>query len=89
MKPSILGMILKFAQTLKFRQLFLLTGGLFLLDLIIPDRIPFADELLLGLVTLLLASWKKEEKTTPVEQSDETVQGRVIEGKVTKKKWEE
>ncbi len=89
MKPSILGVILKFAQTLKFRQLFLLTGGLFLLDLVIPDRIPFADELLLGLVTLLLASWKKEDNTTRAQQPGETVTGRVIEGEVTDKKWEE
>jgi len=89
MKPSLLGMILKFAQTLKFRQLFLLTGGLFLLDLIVPDRIPFADELLLGLVTLLLASWKDESKTTTSEQPHYPEQGRVIEGEVTNKKWEE
>ena len=29
-------------------------------DLLIPDVIPFADELLLGLGTLLLANWKKK-----------------------------
>jgi len=89
MKSSLLGAVLRFAQTLKFRQLFLLPGGLFLLDLVIPDRIPFADELLLGLVTLLLASWKKEEKPTQVEQPDESEKGRIIEGEVTRKKWEE
>ena len=89
MKSSLLATVLRFAQTLKFRQLFLLTGGLFLLDLIIPDRIPFADELLLGLATLLLASWKKEKDTSPVEPPDEAEKGRIIEGEVTKTKWEE
>ena len=33
----------------------MLTAALFLLDLLIPDVIPFADELLLGLGTLVLA----------------------------------
>ena len=36
-----------------------LTAGLFLLDLIIPDVIPMADELLLGLAAMILASWRK------------------------------
>lgn len=35
-----------------------LTGVLFLLNVLVPDPIPFVDELLLGLVTLLLARRK-------------------------------
>jgi hypothetical protein len=58
----IISAILAFADGLKFRQLFLLVGSLFLLDLLIPDFIPFADELLLGLLTLLLSAWKKERR---------------------------
>ena len=27
-------------------------------DLVVPDLVPFADEILLGLGTLLLANWK-------------------------------
>jgi|GEM_PF-794698 len=53
-KPAIVAMILNFAARLRFGQLFLLVAGLFLLDLIIPDIIPFADEILLGFFTLLL-----------------------------------
>jgi hypothetical protein len=55
----LLSAFLAFAEGLKFRQLFFLVGALFLLDLLVPDFIPLADELLLGLLTLLLASWKK------------------------------
>jgi hypothetical protein len=40
-------------------QLFVLTAGLFLLDLLIPDVIPMADELMLGLAAMILASWRK------------------------------
>jgi len=41
------------------RSCFVLTAGLFLLDLVIPDVIPMADELLLGLAATFLASWRK------------------------------
>ena len=53
------NMILSFLRNLRFQQLFLLTLGLFVLDLIVPDVIPFIDELLLGLLTLLFAVWRK------------------------------
>ena len=44
---------------LKFPQLLTVTAGLFLLDLVIPDLIPFADEILLGLATALFALWRE------------------------------
>ncbi len=50
--------LLAWARKLRFRQLFWLTGALFVADLFIPDFVPFADEVLLGLLTLLFASWK-------------------------------
>ncbi|HEY5804970.1 MAG TPA: DUF6116 family protein [Lysobacter sp.] len=54
--------LLTFLGKLSFPRLFVLTGALFLLDLAVPDFIPLADELLLGLGTLLLASWKKRKE---------------------------
>lgn len=53
----------RFATRLKFPQLFAFTAALFLLDLVIPDLIPFADEILLGLATLLLGTMKAEPGT--------------------------
>jgi hypothetical protein len=61
----IISALLKYADRLKFRQLFLLTAALFLLDLLIPDIIPFVDELLLGLLTLLFGSWRKAKPDQP------------------------
>ena len=58
----ILAAFLEFADRLRFRQLFLLTAGLFFLDLLIPDMIPFIDELILGLLTLLFAAWRKPQQ---------------------------
>jgi hypothetical protein len=49
---------MRFAAGLRFPNLLAITVTLFVLDLIIPDMIPFADEILLGLLSLLLASLK-------------------------------
>ncbi|MDI9240199.1 hypothetical protein QLQ15_14915 [Lysobacter sp. LF1] len=62
--------LLSFLGKLSFPRLFLVTAALFALDLVVPDFIPFADELLLGLGTLLLAGWRKRKElpappTTP------------------------
>ncbi len=50
--------ILDFFRRLKPWQLLLLFGGLFCLDVMIPDPIPFVDEILLGILTLLAAGWQ-------------------------------
>ncbi|MBZ0115162.1 MAG: hypothetical protein K8J08_22085 [Thermoanaerobaculia bacterium] len=51
--------VLRYAERLRFPQLLVLAGMLFTLDLFIPDLIPFADELLLGLLTLLFGVWRR------------------------------
>jgi hypothetical protein len=58
-RNPIVRLVSRFGETLRFPYLFLLTAGLFVLDLLVPDLIPFADELLLGLGTLLLGSIRK------------------------------
>ena len=55
------------AAFLRFPYLFLLTATLFVLDVLIPDLVPFADEILRGLLTLLFGSWRKSRKTPPVD----------------------
>ena len=59
------ALVAKYAARLRFPQLFAFTGTLFLLDMLIPDLIPFMDEMMLGLLTLLLGMWRRE--TPPVE----------------------
>ena len=49
---------LAYAAKLRFPTLFKLTAILFALNLLVPDVIPFIDEILLGLGTALMASWK-------------------------------
>lgn len=56
------GVVLRHARGLRFPRLFLLMAGLFIVDLLLPDFIPFLDEILLGLGTLALAAWKRRKE---------------------------
>jgi hypothetical protein len=56
------GGLLAWARRRRFPTLLLFTGGLFIGDLLVPDLIPFVDELLLGLATLVLARWKDRRR---------------------------
>ena len=47
-------LVTRFAAGLRFPTLFAIMAGLFLLDLLVPDLIPFADEILLAFGTVLL-----------------------------------
>jgi hypothetical protein len=69
MKPrsALVGWLVARLARLRFPTLFCVTGVVFLLNLVIPDMIPFADEILLGLATALLASWKKRRAAPPLE----------------------
>lgn len=73
MPKLLIAPLLRWLGRLSFPRLFLLSAALFVLDLLVPDFIPFADELLLGLGTLLLARWKKPApgngKTVPADDS--------------------
>ena len=59
MPNPLLGPLLAFAGRLRFPTLFMVTLGLFAVDLVVPDFVPFADEILLGLGALLFSAWKK------------------------------
>ena len=59
MANPLTGPLLAYASQLRFPTLFKITLGVFLLDLLIPDFIPFADEILLGLGALILSNWRK------------------------------
>jgi len=57
--------MLPFLRGLRFPQLFALVAGLFLLNLILPDPLLLVDELILGLLTVMLGSLKAEESEKP------------------------
>ena len=49
----------RYGARLRYPHLLLLAGAFFALDLVLPDGLPFLDELVLGLMTLLFALWRK------------------------------
>jgi len=64
------GLVARFARGLRFPTLFMVMAGLFLLDLFVPDFIPFADEILLALGTLFVGSLRRRSvpgSAEPVE----------------------
>jgi hypothetical protein len=65
MPNPLIGPLLRFASGLRFPTLFWITAGLFAVNLVVPDAVPFADELLLGLLALLFASLKRRGAARP------------------------
>ena len=61
---------MRYASNLRFPKLLAITTGLFVIDLFFPDVVPFVDEILLGLISLLLASLKKGR--SGISQKDES-----------------
>jgi hypothetical protein len=56
--------LLNWARTLRYPTLFKLTVALFAFSMLLPpgvDPIPFLDEILFGLGTLLFANWKRRK----------------------------
>ncbi|ODS61550.1 MAG: hypothetical protein ABS41_12780 [Arenimonas sp. SCN 70-307] len=60
-----------FASKLRFPTLFKITLALMLLSWLLPDPIPFVDEIATALVALVLANWRRKDVPTS---------GEVIEG---------
>ncbi|WP_133478039.1 DUF6116 family protein [Cognatilysobacter segetis] len=57
---------MRWAEKLQHPTLFRITALLFVVDMLVPDIVPFADEILLGLATMLFANWKRRKELPPV-----------------------
>jgi Family of unknown function (DUF6116) len=84
MTNPILAPVLAFASRLRFPTLFMIVAGLFAFDLIVPDFIPLLDEIMLGLTTLLLASWKNRKAPDSEAAPAQTNAKPPIEGEFKK-----
>lgn len=72
MASPLLLPLLNWARKLRYPTLFKITVALFAVTLFVPDPIPFVDEALLALGTLLLASWKHRKQPAAIDSSDAT-----------------
>ena len=61
MANLLLAPVMRFLGRLSYPKLMLAFAALFVVDMFTLDPIPFVDEILLGLGTLLLANWKKRK----------------------------
>jgi hypothetical protein len=73
LRGPLVGWIVARLARLRFPTLFLVSAGLFVVNLVVPDALPLADEILLGLATAMLASWRKtrrlDESADPAARS--------------------
>lgn len=74
---SLVARFLAFANELRFKNLFFIVLGLLFADLLIPDLIPFFDEIILGLAAILLANWKQERKLR--NDPDNIIEGEIVD----------
>ena len=68
MRNTLLLPFLNWARKLRYPTLLKLTAGLFVASVLLPPGlapIPFLDELLFGLGTILLANWKRRKDDPP------------------------
>ncbi len=63
--PGFVEQLQRFVGQFKSSTLLALAGSLFVLDLVIPDPLPFIDEIVLGIITLLIARWQSRRKEPP------------------------
>jgi hypothetical protein len=50
---------------LKYPWVFVLLAAVFVADTVIPDPIPFVDEIMLALLTFLVGTWRTRKKDSP------------------------
>lgn len=62
-RGGLAGILVRWASRLRFPWLFALTALVFVVNLFVPDALPFADEILIGLVTVLLGSLRRRGKS--------------------------
>ena len=69
------GRLTRWASGLRFPTLLAVIGSLFALDVLVPDLIPFVDEILLGLFTVLLAMIRRKRPAS----APEVTEGKTID----------
>lgn len=61
--PGVKKRLTRYLESLRFPWLLLVTSALFLVNLFVPDALPFVDEILLALVAVILGRIRKRGRT--------------------------
>lgn len=70
------GPLMDFVNRLRFKNLFILITVLLILDLLLPDMIPMLDEIILGVLAVILGNLKKKASGN---KSGSLIEGEVID----------
>jgi hypothetical protein len=70
-RGGLVGIVMRWASGLRFPFVFFLMAILFVLNLFIPDVIPFVDEIIMGLLAVLLANLRKKPESQRAETGDD------------------
>lgn len=77
-KYGLTALLSRYLSGLRHPWILALVAIFFVVDMLVPDVIPFADEVLLGLLTLLLAAWRKRKDTSNDAVIDSTAENRLL-----------
>lgn len=64
------GRVTAFLDRLSTSNLVFLVAAVFLVDLVVPDMLPVVDEVVLGVLTILLARWRSDATRRAAEAED-------------------
>lgn len=64
------GRVTAFLDRLSTSNLVFVVGAIFAIDLFVPDMVPFVDEVILGVLTILLARWRSGAQQRAAESDD-------------------
>lgn len=70
LRAIVLGILGRYGASLRFPILFFAVACLFAFNLVLPDPVPFIDELILALMALMLASFKRKPLPSPRDPSE-------------------
>jgi hypothetical protein len=68
-RSPVTSLVHRLLPRLKYPHLFLVLAALFLIDLVVPDPIPFVDEALLALLTFLVGTWRTRRDPPPTQDT--------------------
>lgn len=70
--PSPLSLLERFLPRLRWPWLVVVLAALLVADLLTPDPLPFLDEVVLAVLTMLAASWRRRDDDQPLPPIDVT-----------------
>ena len=66
----LLGPLLAFLGRLRFPWLFGIFAAVFAMDVLVPDVLPFVDEIMIGIATIVLSQLRRRKEEVSAESRE-------------------